>query len=279
MQLKPVVGVLFNLITRTMSKTTFTLKRKLFTTFNGVSADNRVANPLPTATTSAFNQLPENFNKIGKQTQINTSMNAAKETMKNNSVVTLNSTKPNFSTRFKQAGGWGKVGKIGLGVGAGAAALGALGVFGAKKAISKAGEQSDGSKMFSQVKKNDMATIYTLKRKTYSEEDGNKSGMSTGKKIALGVGATAATAGLAFAGARRGMLGTGAMKSTNAMWAKAGNKIGAQGMVKSGSRGVGVAMAKEKGLDLGTMGGKKYAIKKSNQFQNTMLTSPKPSAS
>ena len=256
-----------------MSKTTFTLKRKLFTTFNGVSADNRVANPLPTAATSAFNQLPENFNKMGKQTQINTSMNAAKETMKNNSVATLNSTKPNFSTRFKQAGGWGKVGKIGLGVGAGAAALGALGVFGAKKAISKAGEQSDGSKLFSQTKKDNMATTYTLKRKTFSENEKNGSNLG---KIALG---TAATAGLAFAGARRGILGTGAMKSTNAMWAKAGNKIGAQGMVKSGSRGVGVAMAKEKGLDLGTISGKKYAIKKSNQFQNQKLISPTPSVS
>jgi hypothetical protein len=118
-----------------------------------------------------------------------------------------------------------------------------------------------------------MATTYTLKRKTFSEEEGKKSNLG---KIALG---TAATAGLAFAGARRGMLGTGAMKSTNAMWAKAGNKIGAQGMVKSGSRGVGVAMAKEKGLDLGTMSGKKYAIKKSNQFQNQKLTSPTPSVS
>ena len=172
----------------------------------------------------------------------------------------------------------GTLGAVGSTALVGTAAIG-TGALATKGIVSKASEQSDGSKMFSQVKKSDMATTYTLKRKTYSEEDGNKSGMSTGKKIALGVGATAATAGLAFAGARRGMLGTGAMKSTNAMWAKAGNKIGAQGMVKSGSRGVGVAMAKEKGLDLGTMGGKKYAIKKSNQFQNTMLTSPKPSAS
>lgn len=163
-------------------------------------------------------------------------------------------------------GALGSTALVGGTLAAGGAALG-------KGVVSKASEQSDGSKVFSQINNDNMATTYTLKRKTFSENEKNGSNLG---KIALG---TAATAGLAFAGARRGMLGTGAMKSTNAMWAKAGNKIGAQGMVKSGSRGVGVAMAKEKGLDLGTMNGKKYAIKKSNQFQNQKLTSPTPSVS
>jgi hypothetical protein len=60
--------------------------------------------------------------------------------------------------------GWGKAGVIGLGAVGTVAGIGAL----AKGALRKAGEQSDGSKLFSQTKKDNMATTYTLKRKTYS---------------------------------------------------------------------------------------------------------------
>lgn len=54
---------------------------------------------------------------------------------------------------------------------AGGAALG-------KGVVSKASEQSDGSKVFSQVNNDNMATTYTLKRKMFSP---NFSNMSTGK--------------------------------------------------------------------------------------------------
>jgi len=112
---------------------------------------------------------------------------------------------------------------------------------------------------------------YTLKRKTYSDE---KSG--TGKKVLAGVGAAAATAGLAFAGARRGMLGTGAMKSTNKLWAQAGNKIGNRSMIQSGGRGYGTAVAKEAGVNLNTMAGKRSVIQNQNQmFKENNITVPK----
>jgi len=54
---------------------------------------------------------------------------------------------------------------------AGGAALG-------KGVVSKASEQSDGSKVFSQINNDNMATTYTLKRKMFSP---NFSNMSTGK--------------------------------------------------------------------------------------------------
>lgn len=147
------------------------------------------------------------------------------------------------------------------GLAAGTAALG-------KGVVSKASEQSDGSKLFSQTKKNNMATTYRLKRKTFSEEEGKKRNLG---KLALG---TAATAGLAFAGARRGMLGTNAMKSTNAMWAKAGNAIGNRSMVQSGAKKYGAAVVKESGaklegkaLDQAINKERKAFLKQNNMFQ------------
>lgn len=112
-----------------------------------------------------------------------------------------------------------------------------------------------------------MATTFTLKRKYFAEAEEKKSNAG---KILGGVAATAATAGLAFAGARRGMLGNNMMKQSNALWAKAGNAIGAQGMVKSGSKGVGIATAKAAGADLSTVAGKKSAITAATDFKNTL---------
>ena len=113
-----------------------------------------------------------------------------------------------------------------------------------------------------------MATTFKLKRK-YFAEDSEKQGMSTGTKLALGAGAAA----LGFAGARRGAFGTGLMKQSNALWAKAGKTIGSQGMIKSGSKGVGVAIAKAGGADMATVAGKKTAIDAANKFKST-LTGP-----
>ena len=147
---------------------------------------------------------------------------------------------------------------------AGGAALG-------KGIVSKASEQSDGSKMFSQVNNDNMATTYTLKRKTFSDGE-EKKGSNLGK-IALG---TAATAGLAFAGARRGMLGTGAMKSTNAMWAKTGNAIGNRAMVQSGAKKYGAAVVKESGAKLEGKALDQAINKERKNFlkQNNMLQGP-----
>lgn len=92
-----------------------------------------------------------------------------------------------------------------------------------------------------------------LRQKAYSGED--KEGMSTGKKVALGLGATALAAGTAFAGARRGMLGVNAQKVTNTWIAKGGSRLAGssnetiQGlgnrMMNSGISGYGAAAKTE----------------------------------
>jgi len=86
---------------------------------------------------------------------------------------------------------------------------------------------------------------YTIKRKTYSEEDQGSSRMSKGGKIAAGIGTAAATAGLAFAGARRGMLGTGLQRTTNVAWGKMGHKFGSNKMMESAAKGMGKAAQKK----------------------------------
>jgi len=89
-----------------------------------------------------------------------------------------------------------------------------------------------------------MATIYTIKRKTYSEEESKKSGMSTGGKVALGLGATAATSALAFAGARRGMFGAKTAMNANKMWGNLGSRVGSKKMVNSAANQYGKAVEK-----------------------------------
>lgn len=109
-------------------------------------------------------------------------------------------------------------------------------------------------------------TTFTIKRKTFADTDDKKKGMSTGGKILTGAAAVAGT----FALARRGGLGTSAMKATNSMWAKAGNAIGSKGMVASGAKGVGVATAKAAGENLATTAGKKAAINAANEFKQAL---------
>lgn len=74
-----------------------------------------------------------------------------------------------------------------------------------------------------------MATTYTLKRKTYSDDSNNteETGLSTTAKIGLGV----AGAGLMFAGARRGMFGTKMAAGANKAYANVGKAIGRDKMV------------------------------------------------
>jgi hypothetical protein len=235
-----------------MSKTTFTLKRKLFnvagSTFGRIMGFNNWSNVGHMMT----GNLNTATNLATKQTvKINPATNKAV-----NGNMAWNITK-GIAKPLAMAG----VATAGLGLAA-------------KKGIEKAGEQSDGSKLFSQTKKDsNMATTYRLKRKTFSEGDEKKSNFG---KIALG---TAATAGLAFAGARRGMLGTNAMKSTNAMWAKAGNAIGSRSMVQSGAKKYGAAVVKESGaklegkaLDQAINKERKAFLKNNNMLQTSFGT-------
>ena len=204
-----------------MSKTTFTLKRKLLGGGFAGSTFGRVL---------GFN----NWSNLGHMATGNV-----------NQAVNLATRKTvNINPTTNRAVG-SVAGNIAKGIGKPLALAGTLAVgtgLAAKGVVNKASEQSDGSKMFSQVKKNDMATTYTLKRKTYSEEDGKKSRMSTGGKIALGVGATAATTALAFAGARRGLFGGRTAMNANKMWASAGKKLGSQGMINSAADKYGKAV-------------------------------------
>lgn len=64
---------------------------------------------------------------------------------------------------------------------------------------------------------------FVLKRKTFSED---KKGVSTSKKLALGAAGTLGAAGLAFAGARRGMLGQSLKLKSNNLLNSVGSKVG-----------------------------------------------------
>lgn len=104
-------------------------------------------------------------------------------------------------------------------------------------------------------------TMIILRQKAYAENEG----MSTGKKVALGTLGALGTAGLAFAGAKRGMLGNKAMLQANKAWGTAGaylSKAGASkiggGMMKSGSLGINRAQT---GIATKKLAGKSnYAI-------------------
>lgn len=76
-------------------------------------------------------------------------------------------------------------------------------------------------------------TTFVLKRKLYADEE--NSGMSTGKKVALGVAGAGATAAGLFAGARRGYLGTNLMRRSNDLWGRAGVKLQNIGLNKMGN--------------------------------------------
>ena len=127
-----------------MSKTTFTLKRKQFgfagSTFGRIIGANNWSN-LGHMVTGKTNQAFD--------------------------LATHKTVNINPATNKAVGSAFGNVVK---GVGKPLAIAGTLAVgtgLAAKGAISKASEQSDGSKMFSQVNKDNMATTYTLKRKLF----------------------------------------------------------------------------------------------------------------
>ena len=80
-----------------------------------------------------------------------------------------------------------------------------------------------------------MASTFILKRKTFADpqqqQQQNKS--SLGKKLAIGAGAVAATAG-AFYGARKGVFGNSLMRSSNNLYGRAGGWLQRQGATKVG---------------------------------------------
>lgn len=78
-----------------------------------------------------------------------------------------------------------------------------------------------------------------LREKSYADDNNNKSGMSTGAKVGLGALGTIATGALAFAGARRGMLGKTAAVKTNQTWGNLGSKFGSSGMMNSAAHQLG----------------------------------------
>lgn len=80
--------------------------------------------------------------------------------------------------------------------------------------------------------------------KLYAREGDEQEGMSTGKKVALATGATALTAGLAYAGAKRGMFGGRAQMMTNRFHANLGNTLGIRSMRESGATGFAEGMAR-----------------------------------
>ncbi len=79
-----------------------------------------------------------------------------------------------------------------------------------------------------------------LRRKTFSEDKR--------KNLALGALGAATTGAALFAGAKRGMLGTGLQKSANKMWASGGQLLGNQKMINSGKTGFTKAIGKENNL-------------------------------
>ena len=79
-----------------------------------------------------------------------------------------------------------------------------------------------------------MASTFVLKRKTFADpqqQQQNKS--SLGKKLAIGAGAVATTAG-AFYGARKGMFGNKLMRSSNNLYGRFGGWLQRQGATNVG---------------------------------------------
>ena len=89
-----------------------------------------------------------------------------------------------------------------------------------------------------------MASTFRLKRKYFAENE--KQGSGWGKKLAIGAGTLAATAG-AFYGAKKGMFGNNAQLWTNRKVMQLGRSLGkdsnlGQKMVNSGKNGVNQAI-------------------------------------
>lgn len=77
-----------------------------------------------------------------------------------------------------------------------------------------------------------MASTFILKRKTFADPQPKKKS-SLGKKLAIGAGAAATTAG-AFYGARKGVFGNKLMRSSNNAYGRFGGWLQRQGATKVG---------------------------------------------
>ena len=78
-----------------------------------------------------------------------------------------------------------------------------------------------------------MASIFTLRRKTFADSQPKKKKSSLGKKLAIGAGAAATTAG-AFYGARKGVFGNSLMRSSNNLYGRFGGWLRRQGATEIG---------------------------------------------
>ncbi len=79
-----------------------------------------------------------------------------------------------------------------------------------------------------------MASTFILKRKTFSDPQQQKNS-SFGKKLAIGAGTVAGTAGL-FLGARKGVMGNQIMKSANNLYGRAGGYLSRNGATNIGNK-------------------------------------------
>lgn len=81
-----------------------------------------------------------------------------------------------------------------------------------------------------------MASTFVLKRKTFADpqQQQQQDKSSLGKKLAVGAGALATTAGLFF-GARKGIMGNNIMKSANNVYGKAGGWLSRNGATNMGN--------------------------------------------
>ena len=78
-----------------------------------------------------------------------------------------------------------------------------------------------------------MASTFILKRKTFADPQQQQNKSSLGKKLAIGAGTVAATAG-AFYGARKGVFGNSLMRSSNNAYGRFGGWLQRQGATKVG---------------------------------------------
>lgn len=98
--------------------------------------------------------------------------------------------------------------------------------------------------------------------------DDNNKGLGFAGTAALTAGAGLATLGGGFAAAKRGMLGNNLRRDANKLWAKAGNVVGSNSMMRSGIKGQAIADANLKtGKDL-TKG-----VKTTNEWNNAYQSS------
>ena len=136
---------------------------------------------------------------------------------------------------------------------------------GAKGVVSKASEQSDGSRVFSDI---EIMKTYTLKRKTYSDGEEKKSNL--GRNLALG----AATVGTLALGAKAGMagkLGGGVQKSMGRFVGNTGRMIGNDNMMLRGAKaygqGQGTILANRQAARAASGKGQAYSKQKVAELQ------------